>query len=186
MKTKVKKPIVRRKTRKVMTTAIVVRKNPSIVEDRCGNCGKQDPQGALWVDPETQQRYVWCRSQKCKAKVQAKAPWRVHDHYTKYPRPRINIGHVLEDSMNDIELSNDIERGVDVVRGYSAKICRDAWAFSINPTDKMRAFKLFRMKPKSVFLLFNEDGKMLRNFRTYKDASRKQGKREVIVFWGGR
>lgn len=189
MKTKTKqiKRVTRKKAKKpVMTTAIMVRNKTGILSDLCGNCGKADPKGGAWQDPEGSKRYVWCRSAKCKAKVQATAPWRVSDHYVMHPRKRILIGDSLYEFANSIELSNDIENGADVVKGYSARICHDAWAYSIFVTDKLKALKLFKVKPSSVFLVFNEDGKMTGHFRTYRDADKKRTKKEVIVFWGGR
>jgi len=184
MKTKTKP----KKTTKTCTSIMVTSKStyPNYTKvDLCSNCGRMDDQGGVWQDPVTQERYVWCRNAKCRKTVQINAPWRMRDRHTMHNRKPISL-LAMADILNDIELSADVETGADIVRGYSAKICHDAWAYSIFSRDNMKALKLFKFKPMSKFLLFNEDGKMVGQHNTYRDADRKRKKREVIVFWRGK
>jgi len=186
------KTMTRKKSKRVAkkptgcTAIVVANKKPDYLNiDLCGVCGRADDKGGVWQDPVTQERYIWCRSAKCRKTVQINAPWRVRDRHTMHNCKPISL-LAMADILNDIELSADMKKGRDIVRGYSAKLCHDAWAYSVDSRDNLKALKLFKLRPMSKFLIFNEDGKLVNSANSYREADKKRKKREVIVFWRGK
>ncbi len=168
---------------KKSTALVPTKRDFRLVEDLCDNCGKADALGAVWQDPRTGKRHVWCSKKKCEKAVKSKLPSYVADYHRMLPRKATIC---LGDLVNEIELSNDIRNGADKVTGRSARICHGAWANSILHTDANKIEKLFKLKPRSRFMIFNEDGELRTTFNKYREALKYAGKREVIVFWGGK
>lgn len=160
----------------------VNKKRDKMVDQRCDHCGEEGY--ALWTDPKNGSiSYIWCKKPECKTVVQAKAPAYIADAYREKIRPK----HGLRNDVNEIELVIH-EPGSDpsVVRGKSAQLCYDAWGYSADRTDLIKVEQLYKIAPKSKYLIFNEDGMFLAKVTKYRDAEQIAGKERVIVWWGGR
>ena|SRR5665213_1985113 len=96
-------------------------------------------------------------------------------------RDRIALPEV---EVSEIDLTNS-EHRVDTVVGKSAKICADAWKYSVDDTDMEIACELFTYEPLKRFMIFTEDGMHRATVKSYKTAVASLNPNELIAFWSG-
>jgi hypothetical protein len=102
-------------------------------------------------------------------------------------KPKIlkDKANLPEVEISEINLTNS-EFRVDEITGRSAKICSDAWKYSVDDTDMELACTLFDYEPLKKFMIFTEDGKHRLTVKTYKTAAACLNKGEVIVYFSGK
>ncbi len=101
-------------------------------------------------------------------------------------KPKIlkNKADEPEIEVSEMNLTNS-EHRVDEILGKSAKICADAFKYSVDDTDMDVACTLFDYEPLKKFMIFDENGRHRLTVKTYKTAVECLNKGECIIYFSG-